>query len=141
MKLTEIQAKAKAKLPVNKQEAGSEALENVNLFTEFRDILSLKRQEKRAYEHKMRKLLIEKKLYYSGKADPDVYKDKPFNLRLKAAEVEEYVKADPEVFSLDAKLFEVEESISYLEDTMRAIKDRGFAIKNYIEWQKFMFGG
>lgn len=77
------------------------------------------------------------KEYYSGQASPDVYKKKPFNLKLLKNEIETYIFSDPEYVDIQRKVKIQTNLIKYLEGIMTAIRSRGYDIKNYIEWEKF----
>ena len=56
---------------------------------------------KAEYDHKS--LVREKWEYYTGKADPSVYKDKPFDLKVLKADVHIYMDSDDELKKADQK--------------------------------------
>jgi hypothetical protein len=84
----------------------------------------------------------EKRLYYLGKADPEVYKEKPFDLLVKPikSEVDEYIDTDPEIQAAEAEISEQEHIVKYLNDMIKQINQRGFEIKGAIDWIKFKSG-
>ena len=79
--------------------------------------------KKAEYGHKS--LLKEKWEYYTGKADPSVYREKPFDIKV--------LKADEKVAYLN-------QIVKYLEQVLRGVNNRTFLIKNAIEWKKFTSG-
>jgi hypothetical protein len=78
--------------------------------------------------------------YYTGKSDPDVYKLKPFNLKILRQDVDKYVNADEDVIKLKHKKEYLTTTVNYLEQIIRQINNRTFTIKNAIEWKKFTSG-
>ena len=94
--------------------------------------------KKAEYEHKS--LLKEKWEYYTGKADPSVYKEKPFDIKVLKADVHIYMDSDPELQRADQKVAYLDQVIKYLEQVLRGVNNRTFLIKNAIEWKKFTSG-
>lgn len=94
--------------------------------------------KKAEYEHKA--LIREKWEYYTGKADPSVYQEKPFNLKVLRQDVDKYVKSDSDVNKLEQKVTYIETTVDYLEKTLKIISNRTFTIKNAIDWKKFTSG-
>lgn len=89
----------------------------------------------------MKELLQQKREYYSGKAPPSVYREKPFNFKLIKSEVVEYVESDSEVVNLESKIDVQSEKITYLNDVLKMISNRQFQIKSAIDYQKLISGG
>ena len=97
--------------------------------------LLLKKSE---YDHKT--MLRDKWEYYTGKADPSVYQVKPFNLKILKQDVDKYLKSDDELIKLEQKVTYVHSVVDYLDRTVKIISNRGFQIKNAIDWRKFTSG-
>ena len=97
--------------------------------------LLLKKSE---YEHKT--MIRDKWEYYTGKADPSVYQVKPFNLKILKQDVDKYLKSDDELIKLEQKVTYVQSVVDYLDRTVKIISNRGFQIKNAIDWRKFTSG-
>ena len=94
--------------------------------------------KKAEYDHKS--LLKEKWDYYTGKADPSVYKEKPFDIKVLKADVHIYMDSDPELQKADQKVAYLNQIVKYLEQVLRGVNNRPFLIKNAIEWKKFTSG-
>ena len=94
--------------------------------------------KKAEYEHKS--LLKEKWEYYTGKADPSVYKEKPFDIKVLKADVHIYMDSDPDLQKADQKVAYLNQIVKYLEQVLRGVNNRTFLIKNAIEWKKFTSG-
>ena len=89
-------------------------------------------------EHKS--LTKDKWEYYTGKADPSVYKEKPFDIKVLKADVHIYMDSDPELQKADQKTAYLNQIVKYLEQVLRSVNNRTFLIKNAIEWKKFTSG-
>ena len=94
--------------------------------------------KKAEYEHKS--MIRDKWEYYTGKADPSVYKEKPFDIKVLKADVHIYMDSDPELQKADQKVAYLNQIVKYLEQVLRGVNNRTFLIKNAIEWKKFTSG-
>ena len=97
--------------------------------------LLLKKSE---YEHKS--MIRNKWEYYTGKADPSVYREKPFDIKVLKADVHIYMDSDPDLQKADQKVAYLNQIVKYLEQVLRSVNNRTFLIKNAIEWKKFTSG-
>ena len=94
--------------------------------------------KKAEYDHKT--MIKDKWEYYTGKADPSVYKEKPFDIKVLKSDVHIYMDSDPELQRADQKVAYLNQIVKYLEQVLRGINNRSFLIKNAIEWKKFTSG-
>tara|TARA_B100001778_G_C18219646_1_gene463857 strand:+ start:175 stop:603 length:429 start_codon:yes stop_codon:yes gene_type:complete len=78
--------------------------------------------------------------YYTGKADASVYAEKPFDLKVLRTDVDKYIESDDELIKAKQKCEYLNACVDYLDKTIRQISNRGFAIKNAIDWRKFTSG-
>ena len=69
-----------------------------------------------------------------------LYKEKPFNLKILKQDVDKYLKSDDELIKLEQKVTYVQSVVDYLDRTVKIISNRGFQIKNAIDWRKFTSG-
>ena len=97
--------------------------------------LLLKKSE---YEHKT--MIRDKWEYYTGKADPHVYQQRPFDIKVLKADVHIYMDSDPDLQKADQKVAYLNQIVKYLEQVLRSVNNRSFLIKNAIEWKKFTSG-
>lgn len=140
MNLKELIKSAKEDLKIDSTNLHKEAERQSDLFLKYREILSMSRISLKDYEIKLARLIIFKRQYYSGSAPTEVYEKDPFDLRLRKAEVDEYIKNDDEIISIDKEICVLEEKISFIEDLLSQIKSRSWEIKSSIAWQKFLAG-
>ena len=108
-------------------------LQHFNYIIKFS--LLLKKAE---YDHRV--LKRQKWEYYTGKSDPSVYKEKPFDLKILKADVHIYMDSDEELQKADQKEAYLRQVVNYLEQLLRSINSRNFVIKNAIDWARFTSG-
>jgi len=82
----------------------------------------------------------ETKLYYSGKADPDVYRDRPLNHTILKTDLDSWIKADDVYIHACEQLTYAETVLDLYKRTVDIIPNRSFYINNYIDLLKFENG-
>lgn len=102
----------------------------------YNNILLLKKME----ENKFKILKKEKWMYYTGKADPEVYKENPFDHKVLKPDIDKYMDADEEIIKSISKIDYYQTMISYLDSILKTILNRTYQIKNAIEYMKFTAG-
>jgi hypothetical protein len=117
-----------------------ESIKIPQLHSKYLNFLSDVRLIKIKKEQDYKRMLREKFEYYTGKADTEVYRQKPFDLKILKQDVQLYIESDEEIQSLQNKLNYYKEMMFLLESILSNINTRGFQIKNSIDWQKFMQG-
>jgi len=95
---------------------------------------------KKSEENKFKVLKKEKWQYYSGKANPEVYIDKPFDHKVLRQDVDKYMDSDEDLIKILSKIDYYQVMISYLDSILKNINNRTYQVKNAIEWQKFIRG-
>ena len=122
---------------------------------EHLDTESLKNQEIKAkyLEHKSKfelllfkakgdykRLYREKWEYYGGKSDAKIYASKPFDLKVLKTDLGVYISVDEEIIDAENKIGYLETVVDYIKGVIKSIDNRGWDIKNAIEWKKFEAG-
>jgi len=103
----------------------------------FNDLRLLRVKAKKIYQ----KVLQERYLYYSGKAEPEVYEKDPFPYKVRDKEaVQRYMEADERLTTADLKIRYYDTMLKFLEEIIKTISNRTFQIKNAIEWHRFQQG-
>ena len=91
--------------------------------------------------HDDRKILYRDKWeYYGGKAQPEAYAEKPFDLKVLKADLSIYIEADDEMQDLGKKIEFVKVIVNYLERVLKEINNRNWHIRNTIAWKQFLHG-
>jgi hypothetical protein len=93
-----------------------------------------------AQRNKRKRVLTE---YYLGELDRDELEElgrDQFYKKILKNEVEMYIESDDDYIDLNLKLALQQEKVNYLEAILKSINNRGFQIKNAIDWLKFTNG-
>jgi len=85
-------------------------------------------------------LLRQKWEYYSGKSDPSIYKAKPFDLKILKQDLPMYIESDEDIIKISQKIDYLKTVLDTLDKILKMISNRGFQIKNAIDWRKFLDG-
>ena len=127
--------------PIDKTSLDSAAVDAPKLHHKYLSMLMDLKAKKIAFTHKIENLKKEKELYYSGQATADVYKEKPFDLKLKTkAGVDKHVNTDPEVVAIEQRIEYINILLEGLNHILEQIKWRNQSIKNAIDWVRFTSG-
>ena len=103
----------------------------------FNDLRLLRSKAKKTYQ----KVYQERYLYYSGKAEPEVYEKDPFPYKVREKDaIQRYLDADEKLSQVDMKIRYYDVTLKFLEEIIRNISGRTYQIKNAIEWQRFQSG-
>ena len=98
-------------------------------------------QIKTSLEFEVRKLVREKREYYSGEADAKVYAEKPFGSSIKTADkMKVYLESDDDIINQEAKIKYIDQMLHFLDNVLKMISQRNYHVKNAIEWEKFING-
>jgi hypothetical protein len=79
-------------------------------------------------------------LYYTGKADPEVYEKEPFNLNILKADIDKFLDADGALIVCMLIVKVQEEKLNLLPEQVKSIMSLSFNIGNAIKWKKFLNG-
>ena len=140
MTLEELQAEADRDLVIDDTELDTESLKTPILHNKYLQYYNKFNLLLKKSQWEERTLQREKWEYYTGKSDPEVYKEKPFDLKVLKNDVHIYINADEDIQKIQAKIIYQEAIVNYLEQILRMINNRSFTIKNAIEWRRFTSG-
>tara|TARA_Y100000741_G_scaffold356363_1_gene332913 strand:- start:81 stop:512 length:432 start_codon:yes stop_codon:yes gene_type:complete len=140
---------------MNLDELKLQVSQDLRVDDEHLDTESLKNQEIKAkyLEHKSKfelllfkakgdykRLYREKWEYYGGKSDAKIYATKPFDLKVLKTDLSIYISADEEIIDAENKIGYLETVVDYIKGVIKSVDNRGWDIKNAIEWKKFEAG-
>lgn len=141
MKIEDIMDETEKYFQIDETNLAKESIETPKIYGRLLRIRTNESMLLQRYRYQLKKLYQEKRDYYLGRSDPEVYKAKPFDLKILKSEVDSYIEADEEISDLRLKLEIQEEKINYLDNALKQIANRGFLIKNAIDFQRLMNGG
>ena len=141
MNLEQLKEQASKDLIVeNEEHLDSESLKNQQIkakYLEYKTRYQLLLQKANGDYQRMYR---EKWEYYGGKADVKIYVAKPFDLKVLKGDLAMYISSDEEIIALMDKIGYLEVVIKYIDGVIKSIDNRGWDIKNAIEWKKFEAG-
>ena len=140
MTLDELQAQAEKDLSIDDTELDLESLKTPQLHSQYLKTYSTYALMMKKAEGDYSKLHIKKWLFFTGKADPQEYKDKNFDLKVLRQDVDKFIDADEDIIKSRQKIEYLKQICGYCESTLKQINNRTFQIKNAIEWKKFTMG-
>lgn len=138
--LDAIQEEVGDLLSIENENLGAEALRQPKIFNRLQKLYSI--HVRQLDRMQMRKDVLTNRLkrYYGNKAPDAEYKERPLTVVPLKGEIDEFIKVDEKYleFMLDLKV--QEQIVKYLEDAKRALSDRGYMIKDAIEFRKLTQG-
>ena len=140
MNLDEIQSLWEEDSKIDEDELHIESTKIPSLHAKYYRILNNILLLKKLEENKFKQLKKEKWQYYTGKADPDVYIEKPFDHKVLRQDVDKYMDADEDLIKVLSKIDYFQVMLNYLDSILKTINNRTYQIKNSIEWQQFIRG-
>jgi hypothetical protein len=139
--LDEIQMMWKEDSDINIDDLHNESLKVPLLHSKYYEIynnVTLLRKQA-LINYKVKKL--ERSNFYSGKADPEIYKDEPFPYKIRDKEsLSRYLDADEYLNKVLLKIDYYDTILKYLEEIIKMISNRTYQIKNSIEFLRFQAG-
>ena len=140
MNLDELKLQVQKDLKVDDEHLDTESLKNQEIKATYLDHKS--RYELLLFKAKgdYKRLYREKWEYYGGKADAKIYASKPFDLKVLKTDLSVYITADEEIIDAENKIGYLETVVDYIKGVIKSVDNRGWDIKNAIEWKKFEAG-
>ena len=140
MNLDEIQLSWEEDSKIDEDNLHTESTKIPSLHAKYYRILNNILIMKKLEENKFKQIKKEKWQYYTGKADPEVYIEKPFDHKVLRQDVDKYMDSDEDLIKVLNKIDYFQVMLNYLDSILKLINNRTFQIKNSIEWQKFIRG-
>ena len=140
MDLEKLQEQADKDLKINDTELDLESLKTPQLHNQYMKHLTKYKLMLSRAETEYNLMKKEKWEYYTGKADASVYAEKPFDLKILRTDIDKYLDSDEDLQKQKQKVDYLNTTVDFLDRTIRQIGNRGFTIKNAIDWRKFTSG-
>ena len=131
MKFEEIQKLWSGDCEIDETELSQESVKIPQLHNKYLIIFHDERLRLRTMRFDHSKLLKVKREYFSGRMDAT---------ELVKADVQEYIDADDDIIEGKKKISLQEEKVDYLEAIVKGLSNRGYLIKNAIDWKRFTEG-
>lgn len=143
MKLDEIHDMWDVDCEVDRTQLGEESLRLAKLHSKYLRFYSNERMLLRKMEEERKVFIKLKHDYFRGLLSEEELKEqgwKPFLMNVIKSEVPLYVEADQDVVKINLRIAVQQEKVDVLESIIKTIKDRGFQIKNAIDFRRFNEG-
>jgi hypothetical protein len=140
MDLSELQDQVDRDLKIDDTELDMESIRTPQLHNKYLKLYTKYSLQLKKAQDDYKILYRSKWEYYTGKADPDVYQEHPFDLKVLKADVGIYLDSDKDIQELGQKEAYIQAIVTYLEKILREINNRNWTIRNTIEWKKFLHG-
>jgi hypothetical protein len=143
MDIEEILSQWKIDGVIDKTELGDESIKKAKLHHKYYEILIKERLKLKKLDSQLRSLKFEKYEYFTqGASEEHIQKGwKPLRKIIIKSEVSMYMDADEDIINMNLCISEQQEKVDLLMDILKVIHNRGFDVRNAIEWQKFTMGG
>ena len=143
MKLDDIRNMWSLDAKIDSTELSHESLRIPSLHSKYYGIFTEERLRLRKYETDMKKLRLEKFEFYTQGPTKETL-ERGWTLppvgRVIKSEVNNYIDADDDIIHLTLKIGIQQEKIEMLESVIRTLNNRGYLIKNAIDFEKFKTG-
>jgi hypothetical protein len=143
MKIEDIMSEWDKDCKIDETELGDESTKIPVVHNKYMKIFMVERTQlmrMRAEIKKQKRILTE---YYLGELDENELKAlgrEQFYKKLLKNEVDTYIESDGSYVDKVLKMNVQEEKVDYVEGILKSINNRGFQIKNAIDWLKFTNG-
>ena len=144
MKLEEIQEHWSKDSQIDITNLAEESIRTPMLHSKYLEMYSAERLTLRKYEADAKRLKLAKHEFFTmGPTDETRkagWRHPPRGMILKQ-EVGVYTDADEDIIALNLKIALQQEKVDTLDSILRMITNRGFAVKNAIDFMKWSMGG
>jgi hypothetical protein len=143
MKLEEIYDHWGIDSKLNRTELGEESAKIPQLHHKYFKMYSDERLRLKQLEASQKVMYKRKFEYYTGVMDEYEMKElgwEPQPLKILRTDLPIYLESDSDMIQLNLKVSMQKEKVDVLENIIKALNNRGFQIKNVIDWEKFKIG-
>ena len=140
MNIDELYSEVERDIKIDDTELDLESIRTPQLHNKYLKIFSKHSLQYKKLQDDYKVLYRVKWEYYTGKASPEVYAEKPFELKVLKADIGIYMEADKDLQQLGQRMAYAKQIVEYLERILKEINNRNWNIRNTIEWKKFLHG-
>jgi hypothetical protein len=138
--IDQIEKEAESDLILRMDKTEEDSASTPKIFNKYHKQLRLVSTELIQAQLSLKKLYRDKWMYYSGKAHPDIYKDKPLDLKIMKSDLKMFIESDSDVIKLSYQIEMLEMKKKYIKEKMKEINNRSFHIGNMIKTIYFKHG-
>ncbi len=138
--IIQIEEEAEVDMVLRQDRTELDSVETPKIFNKYHKQLRLVRTELIQAQNNMIRLRKKKWLYYSGKAHPNEYNDKPLDHRIMKSDVKMFIESDDDVLKIAYQVEMLEMKKKYIKEKMKEINNRSFHIGNAVKTLYFKHG-
>ena len=143
MKLEEIQELWNRDREIDYTELGTESIRIPQIHDKYLKIYTDERIKLRGLEFELSKLVRAKTDWYAGRMSQEDLEEMGWDQflgRLLKNEISNYIESDNDVIKIKQHIAILQEKNNYLDSIIKMLNNRGFQIKNALDWLKFSHG-
>ena len=140
MRFDELQQMVDVDLKIDDTELDIESIKTPQIHNKYLKFYTQFCLQLKKVRDERKSLYRDKWEYYTGKSPPEVYQEKPFDLKILRTDVPIYLDADTELQEIGQKEEYIKMMVEYTERVLKEINTRNWTIRNTIEWKKFLHG-
>jgi hypothetical protein len=128
---------------IDRTELGEESIKIPQLHHKYYKMFSMERLGMVKLQEDLRVLKKDLFEYYNGSMSIDELRDHQWEqnpLKILKSDISTYIDSHGEVVSLNLKIAYAKEKVDFLESVIRSLNNRGYQLKNAIDWEKFKVG-
>jgi hypothetical protein len=126
---------------INQDELDTESLKVPQLHAKYYELYNTILLLRKKAEQQYSGILLERRKFYMGKAETQVYVDEPFPYKVRDKEdLKLYLDVDEKLSKIKLKIDYYDTMLRYLEEILKQVSNRTYQIKNAIEWRRFTAG-
>lgn len=127
-------------LAVNEENLDSEALRSMQIFSELERMYAAHFKKLRVLMRQQDVVALTRWKRYAGKWTAAQYKEEPLAEAILKGDIDKYLAVDPVLVEINHLVEEQDKLVKHIEAAKGMIRQRGFDIKNALEFRKFMAG-
>ena len=143
MKLEEILELWNREREIDYTELGTESIRIPQIHDKYLKIYTDERIKLRGLEFELSKLVRAKTDWYAGRMSQEELEERGWDQflgRLLKNEISNYIESDNDVIKIKQHIAILQEKNNYLDSIIKMVSNRGFQIKNALDWLKFSHG-
>lgn len=144
MKLDDIMNMWEQDSRIDETELGTESVKTPYLHHKYFKLFSHEGLTLKSLEHEQRSLYKLKHQYYMGILDEETMRERgwePNPLKILKQDLPIYLESDEDLQRVQIKIDIQQQKLTFLESVIKTIMNRGYLIKNAIDWNRFKAGG
>lgn len=139
--LEKLKEQAKADLKIDRSALVDESLRTPILHSKWLSLHADLKAKARKLQYEYDVMYKERWLYYNGKANPNVYKLEPFDLKILKSDAGVFLGSDEKLLEIKNRLEDIKNLMEFVEGVIGEINKRSFHIKNAIDVLRWENGG